>query len=144
GFPINEFITLSHKKSINGYVEKLRYIKSSTEIELIEESCRWGNMAHSLLVQYTEENAKEKEVAGKAGVEAKQAMYHDIGPDSQPFGSPSGSAVYRGQIGPHSAFTHSQNQSATFKKGYNFVTQAAAFVWGYTSELERTMFIKEV
>ena len=144
GFPINEFITLSHKKSIKGYVEKLRYIKSSTEIELIEESCRWGNMAHSLLVQYTEENAKEMEVEGKAGLEATQAMFHGLGPDYKPFGSPSVSAFYRGQIGPHSAFPHSQNQNATFKKGYNVVSQAAAFVWGYTSELERTMFIKEV
>src|SRR5699024_10795532 len=119
-------------------------IKSSTEIELIEESCRWGNMAHSLRVQYTEENAKEMEVEGKAGLEATQAMFHGLGPDYKPFDSPSVSAFYRGQIGPHSAFPHSQNQNATFKKGYNVVSQVAAFVWGYTSELERTMFIKEV
>lgn len=45
---------------------------------------------------------------------------------------------------PHSAFGHSQTQNAVLKKGYNVVSQAAGHVWGYISELERTMFIQEV
>src|SRR5699024_8536894 len=120
---IDELVSFSKMMSIKGYVEKLRSVKSSNEIELIKESVRWGNLAHSLLVQYTKENSKEMEVEGQAGIEATRAMFNALGPDYKPFGSPAVHAFYRGQIGPHSAFPHSQNQNSTFKRGYNVVSQ---------------------
>lgn len=144
GPSVDDLMTFSNKKHIKGYVEKLRYVKSPTEIELIKESVRWGNLAHTLLVQYTKEGSREIDVEGQASFEATQAMFNTLGPNYKPFGSPAVHAFYRGQIGPHSAFPHSQNQNAKFEKGFNVVSQSASFVWGYTSELERTMFIKEV
>lgn len=141
---IDKLMSFKAMKSIRGYVERLRYIKSEAEIELIKESVRWGNLAHTLLVKYTKEGAREIEVEGRASFEATQAMFDTLGPNYKPFGSPAVHAFYRGQIGPHSAFPHSQNQNAQFKRGYNVVSQSASFVWGYTSELERTMFIEEV
>lgn len=144
GPSIDKVITLSSKKNIKGFVEKLRYVKSPAEIELIKESVRWGNLAHTLLVQKTKAGKSEIDVEGLASFEATQAMFNTLGPSYKPFGSPAVHAFYRGQIGPHSAFPHSQNQNATFEKGFNVVSQSASFVWGYTSELERTMFIKEV
>lgn len=144
GPAINDVMSFKKLQSVKGYVEQLRAIKSQDEIELIKESVRWGNLAHSLLVRYTESGKREMEIEGKASFEATQAMFDTLGPDYKPFGSPAVHAFYRGQIGPHSAFPHSQNQNAMFKKGDNVVSQSASFVWGYTSELERTMFIDEV
>lgn len=144
GPSVDELMIFTDKKSIKGYVEKLRYVKSPKEIELIKESARWGNVAHTLLVNYTKEGSREIDVEGRASFEATQEMFNTLGPNYKPFGSPAVHAFYRGQIGPHSAFPHSQNQNAVFEHGFNVVSQSASFVWGYTSELERTMFIKEV
>lgn len=144
GPAINELLNIPSTKNIKGYVEKLRYIKSPNEIELIRESVRWGNLAHTLLVKYTEVGKREIEVEGRASFEATQSMFDTLGPNYKPFGSPAVHSFYRGQIGPHSAFPHSQNQNAKFERGFNVVSQSASFVWGYTSELERTMFIQDI
>lgn len=142
GPEITELLRTRDVISLKGLVEKLRYIKSSDEIELIKESARWGNLAHSLLVKYSKIGTSEIEIEGRATYEATQAMFETLGAGYRPYGSPA-HAFYRGQIGPHSAFPHSQNQNATIEYGVNVVSQAAADVWGYKSELERTMFIKE-
>ncbi|OWV28733.1 M24 family metallopeptidase [Halomonas campaniensis] len=142
GPSITSLITFASKVSIKGLVEEQRYIKSSAEIELIKESARWGNLAHSLLAKYTHTGGREMEAESRATQEATKAMFETLGAGYRPYGSPA-HAFYRGQIGPHSAFPHSQNQNAMFKKGFNVVSQAACDVWGYKSELERTMFIEE-
>ncbi|CAM3664544.1 MULTISPECIES: M24 family metallopeptidase [Halomonas] len=142
GPAITALVSFAKKVSIKGVVEEQRYIKSTTEIELIKESARWGNLAHSLLAKYTLAGGREMEAESRATQEATKAMFETLGAGYRPYGSPA-HAFYRGQIGPHSAFPHSQNQNALFKKGYNVVSQAACDVWGYKSELERTMFIEE-
>src|SRR5207244_9732171 len=53
------------------------------------------------------------------------------------------SAVYRGQIGRNAAIPHSLTANITFREGDVLVTGASAPVWGYLSELERTMVIGE-
>lgn len=142
GPKITNLIDFKEVKSISGLVEKLRYIKSPAEIELIKESARWGNLAHTLLVEYTKAGKREMDIEGRATYEATQTMFKMLGDKYKPYGNPA-HAFYRGQIGPHSAFPHSQNQNAVIKKGFNVVSQAACDVWGYKSELERTMFIEE-
>lgn len=139
---ITSLIAFANKASIKGVVEEQRYVKSPSEIELIKESARWGNLAHSLLAKYTHAGGREMEAESRATQEATKAMFETLGAGYRPYGSPA-HAFYRGQIGPHSAFPHSQNQNAQFKKGFNVVSQAACDVWGYKSELERTMFIAE-
>lgn len=133
----NEFV------SIHRLVEEMRYVKSAEEIELIKESCRWGNLAHRLLVKYTKPGLSEIEITSRATTEATNAMIETLGKDYKPHGTPA-NAFFRGQIGEMSAFPHAVTQNIVFKKGDMFVTQAAADVWGYKSELERTMFLQEV
>lgn len=139
---LTDLMEFSHTVDIKGWVEKQRYIKSDNEIALIKESARWANLAHNLLVEYSKEGKREMEIEGRATHEATQMMFKTLGDAYKPYGSPS-HAFYRGQIGPHSAFPHSQNQNAQLKRGFNVVSQAACDVWGYKSELERTMFIGE-
>jgi Xaa-Pro aminopeptidase len=52
-------------------------------------------------------------------------------------------AGYRGQIGRNSAIPHALAGNIVFQAGDVLVTGASAPVWGYLSELERTMFLGE-
>ncbi|RMG87367.1 MAG: M24 family metallopeptidase, partial [Chloroflexi bacterium] len=50
-------------------------------------------------------------------------------------------AGYRGQIGRNAAIPHALANNITFQPGDVLVTGASADVWGYVSELERTMIM---
>ncbi|HYK75156.1 MAG TPA: Xaa-Pro peptidase family protein [Pseudoneobacillus sp.] len=128
--------------SIKGLVEELRFIKSASEIELIKESCRWGNLAHRLLQKYSKPGLSEIEITSRASTEATMAMIETLGKDYKPHGR-TAYALFRGQVGEMSAFPHAVTQNIVLKKGDTLVTGAAADVWGYHSELERTMFVQE-
>lgn len=129
--------------SIRRWIEKMRYVKSPAEIELIKESCRWGNLAHRLLQKYSKVGKSEVEISSRASQEATLAMIETLGPDYKPHGN-TAFAAFRGQIGKMSAFPHAVTQNITLKKGDTLVTGAVSSVWMYRSELERTMFVEEV
>jgi len=120
-------------------------VKSEAEIRLIRESVRWGNLAHRLLQRYTEVGVTETEVSQRASDEATFAMLDAIGEiyRAQSFFSSGAHAGYRGQIGRNSAIPHALAGNIVFQAGDVLVTGASAPVWGYLSELERTMIIGE-
>ena len=120
-------------------------LKSGAEIALIRESVRWGNLAHRLLQSYTRVGATETEVSQRASDEATFAMLDAIGEiyRAQSFVSSGPHAGYRGQIGRNSAIPHALAGNLVFQAGDVLVTGASAPVWGYLSELERTMFVGE-
>ena len=126
-------------------IEQQMAVKSPAEIALIRESVRWGNLAHTLLQRYTRPGATETEVSQRASSEATFAMLDAIGPiyRSQSFFSDGASAGYRGQIGRNSAIPHALAGNIAFRPGDVLVTGAGAPVWGYLSELERTLVIGE-
>ncbi len=142
GESIDQLISVKQFVSLKGLIEELRFIKSGNEIELIKESCRWGNLAHRLLQKYTKAGFSEIEITGKASMEATLAMIETLGTEYKPHGK-TAYAIFRGQIGPESAFPHAVTQNIVLKKGDTLVTGAASDVFGYTSELERTMFVEE-
>jgi Xaa-Pro dipeptidase len=130
---------------ITAFVEDQLAVKSQAEIELIRESAKWGNLAHMLLQRYTRPGLTEVEVSQRATNEATLAMLDAIGPiyrAQNPF-SEGAAAGYRGQIGRNAAIPHSLTANIVFRKGDVLVTGASAPVWGYLSELERTMVIGE-
>ena len=122
-------------------VEKLRMVKSPQEIRLIRESARWGNLAHALLQEYSRPGLSENEIAMRASLEATQAMIRTLGPGFEPRGGEGAFAGFRGQIGPNSALPHAITRNLRLRPGDVLVTGAGAAVWGYHSELERTMFV---
>lgn len=129
--------------SIRDAIEDQMAIKSPAEIQLLRESAKWGNLAHTLLQRYTLVGCTETQVSDRAGHEATRAMLGAIGPiyraQSQWF---SGAvAGYRGQIGRAASIPHALANNITFQAGDVLVTGATAPVWGYHSELERTMFL---
>jgi len=132
-------------KRISVGLDRQMSLKSEHELELIRESVRWGHHAHELLQAYTAPGLTETEVEARATREATQAMNEALGPDFRSRNRWLGGAValYRGQVGVNSALPHAININATFAVGDTLVTGAGAGVYGYLSELERTMFLGE-
>ena len=128
---------------IAAFVEEQMEIKSQSEVNLIKESVKWGNLAHTLLQRYTHPGLTETEVSLRASMEATLCMLDTIGPiyrAQSPF-SDGVSVGYRGQIGRNAAIPHALASNIIFQMGDVLVTGASAPVWGYNSELERTMII---
>ncbi len=129
--------------SMNGFIEDQMMIKSPEELGLIRESIKWANLAHSLLQRYTRPGVTETYASLRSGMEATLAMLDAIGPIYQaqnPF-SDGPSAGYRGQIGRNAAIPHSLANNIMFQPGDVLVSGASTPMWGYNSELERTMII---
>jgi Xaa-Pro dipeptidase len=128
-----------------GFIEDLMAIKSENEIALIRESARWGNLAHRLLQRYTKVGATETEVSWRASYEATHTMLDTLGHlyQAQSWFDDGAGAGYRGQIGRNAAIPHALANNLTFQAGDVLVTGASAPMWGYNSELERTMIIGE-
>jgi Xaa-Pro aminopeptidase len=128
---------------ITSFIEDKIMIKSEAELALIRESVKWGHLAHTLLQRYTDVGLTETEVSQRASMEANLTMLAAIGPiykAQNPFSSSVG-AGYRGQIGRGGAVPHALANNIIFKEGDVLVTGASAPMWGYNSELERTMII---
>lgn len=128
---------------VSAFIEDQMMIKSLAEQNLIRESVKWGNLAHTLLQRYTKVGATETEVSQRASAEANFAMLDAIGPIYQsqsPFSEGVG-AGYRGQIGRNAAIPHALANNIVFQVGDVLVTGAGAPMWGYNSELERTMIL---
>ncbi len=128
---------------IRAFVEDQMAIKTKSEIALLKESCIWANLAHQLLQRYTKPGVTETEVERRASNEATDAMLDALGPIYRAQSSYYGGAVagYRGQIGRNAAIPHALANNMVFQAGDVLVTGASAPVWGYVSELERTMIL---
>jgi Xaa-Pro aminopeptidase len=142
GPSLTELMGKSPQK-VTAFIEYQMMIKSDAEIELIKESVKWGNLAHVLLQRYTQVGVTETVVSMQASNDATLAMLDAIGPvyKAQSFFSRGANAGYRGQIGRNAAIPHALANNITFKVGDVLVTGAGAAMWGYHSELERTMII---
>jgi Xaa-Pro dipeptidase len=128
---------------IDDCIEGMIAIKSDAEVALIRESCKWCNLAHRLLQRYSLPGVTETEASLQAGTEATLSMYDTIGPiyRGQLASSDGPRAGYRGQIGRYSALAHAVADNIVFREGDVLVSETSAPVWGYNSELERTMII---
>ncbi|MDX1995480.1 MAG: Xaa-Pro peptidase family protein [bacterium] len=128
---------------IRNAIEDQMMCKSPAEIALLQESCRWGHLALTLLQRYTRPGLTETEVEKRASNEATLAMLDAIGPIYRGLNMVSSGAygIYRGQIGRNSAIPHALANNITFQPGDVLVGESTAPVWGYVCELERTMIL---
>jgi Xaa-Pro dipeptidase len=142
---VKDLLPNAKVENVNDEIEYLEMINSPEELALIAESARWGNLAHVFLQEFCKVGVTETEIAMRASFEASQAMIRTLGRDYRPVGSGSmpAHAGFRGQIGADSALPHAMTSNAKLKAGDVLVTGAGADVWGYGSELERTMIMGE-
>ncbi len=143
GSPIVKKMPKARFVEARDIVENMRIVKSSEEITLIRESAKWGNLAHTLLQEFTSPGLWDYDIAMRASLEASLIMKKTLGPEYQAWrqgGSPA-SAGFRGQIGSMSAIPHALSTKMKVKKGDVVISGAGADVGGYNSELERTMIV---
>jgi len=118
-------------------------VKSEAELELLRVACRWAAVAHRILQDATRVGATETVVERRASAEATDALLTELGDAWRPQSPWYGGvwAGYRGQIGRGAAIPHALAGNIAFERGDVLVTEAIAPVWGYHSELERTMVL---
>ena len=73
-------LTGSTPTPIADIVEDQMAVKSDAELALLRESCKWANLAHTLLQRYTRPGVSETEAETRASTEATYAMLDAIGP----------------------------------------------------------------
>jgi Xaa-Pro dipeptidase len=123
------------------WISDMRYAKSEAEIDLIRESCRWGNIAHRYLYDLTEVGAHPATVSQKASLKGSRAMLDALGEEYVPR-SRGGGPVHAGYItGEQTRLPHGHTANRRLREGDVAITGASANVDGYYSELERTMFL---
>ena len=130
--------------SVNDDIEYMQMINTEAELNLIRESCKWGNLAHQYLQDFSEVGVGETDISLRASLRASLEMMQELGSEYRPMtmGLPA-SAGFRGQVGKDSALPHAISSNVKLQEGDILVTGAGAAVWGYGSELERTMVMGE-
>ncbi len=125
-------------------VDRLRYVKSATELRLIELSCLWGNFAHRLMQESLALGRNPRDISHEASTAASRAMIAALGPSYAPLSNPFGfPASISFQAGANTALPHGLGDAAGLRRGDVLATYAGADVGGYQSELERTMILGE-
>ena len=144
GPKVSELLPDATVISVNDDIEYLQMVNTEAELDLIRESCKWGNLAHQYLQEFSEVGVGESDIALRASLRASLEMMQELGPEYRPMtmGLPA-SAGFRGQVGKDSALPHAISSNVKLQKGDVLVTGAGAAVWGYGSELERTMVMGE-
>lgn len=126
---------------ITRLIEKMWQIKSPEEIALIKETALWGNLAHAKLQELTHVGASEMEVSLRASYEASREMLQALGPQYGGFAR-GGWPAHAGFItGPNTALPHAMSWNRKIKEGDVLITGATGHIWGYASELERTLIV---
>ncbi|ADJ15934.1 M24 family metallopeptidase [Halalkalicoccus jeotgali] len=123
------------------WVPRMRWEKSSAEIDLIRESAKWANLGHRYLAECTEPGAHPATVSQRASMEASRAMLDTLGERFVERVRASG-PVQAGYISAReTALPHGHTPNQRLREGDVLITGASANVDGYRSELERTMFV---
>jgi len=141
GKPLNEMLPDAELVKDGQFVWGMRLIKTEEELELIRESAKWGNLAHSYLQEYTRPGLYDVEIRLMASLEATSALKKTYGGEYESVKGRFVSAGFRGQVGWKSAMPHSIDLNQPISEGDVLVTGAGADVGGYGSELERTMIV---
>jgi len=127
---------------LSDLVPYMRLVKSEEEIALMRESCKWANLAMSLLQDYTAEGLWDVDIELAAAREASEIMKKTLGPDYVPKRNILPVTLYyRGQIGEMSAIPHSMASKRMIRNGDVVIGEAGVDVGGYFCELERTLIV---
>lgn len=127
---------------IEDYITDMREVKSETEIDLIREASVWANLGHRLLQEKIEVGRRPVTISAEVQAEGTKAMLDTLGSryEMMDWSAPMMCKFTTGDV---TALPHSVNQTTRIEEGDNIVTIVKPHVGGYTTELERTMFVGE-
>jgi Xaa-Pro dipeptidase len=139
GPALSEFLEVETQE----WIDRMRWAKSESEVDLIRESARWANLGHRYLAEYTEQGAHPATVSQRASMDASRAMLDTLG-DRYVERVRGNGPVSAGFIsGRQTALPHGHTANQQLEEDDVLITGATANVDGYFSELERTMFLGE-
>jgi Xaa-Pro aminopeptidase len=139
GTPLTEHIEVDTQS----WVDRMRWEKTDAEIDLIQESATWANLAHRYLAEETEPGVHPATASQQASLRGSRAMLDALGERYVPV-TRGGGPVHAGYItGPQTRLPHGHTANRRLEPGDVIITGATANVDGYHSELERTMFVGE-
>ncbi|MDS0297852.1 Xaa-Pro peptidase family protein [Halogeometricum sp. S1BR25-6] len=137
GPPLSEFVDVETQ----GWVTRMRWEKTDSEVDLIRESAKWANLGHRYLADYTEVGAHPATVSQRASTDASRAMLDTLGSRYSVRVRGDGPVTAGYISGRETALPHGHTPNERLSKGDVLITGASADVDGYHSELERTMFV---
>ncbi|NUE03671.1 aminopeptidase P family protein [Halorubraceae archaeon YAN] len=123
------------------WILEFRKVKSATEIDLMRESAKWGNLAHKKLDEYAEPGKHELWVAKRASLDASMTMLDTLGTTYESHLRGGFPAYCSFLSGPNTALPHGLTENRRLEHGDALITGAISNVAGYLTELERTMFV---
>ncbi|MCR4403808.1 MAG: Xaa-Pro peptidase family protein [Candidatus Acetothermia bacterium] len=124
-------------------IDDLWLVKSPAELELIRESAKWGALAHRKLQELIQVGLSELELGLRASYEASREMLAALGPEyggHMRGGFPAEAGLISGE---RTALPHAMSLNRKIQPGDLLITGASADIWGYCSELERTLIVGE-
>jgi len=127
---------------VEAYVTTMRELKSDSEVELIRKASVWANLGHRLLQETIEVGRRPAVISSEVAAEGTKAMLDTLGDryEMMDWASP---MMCKFTAGDTTAQPHSVDQTEPIERGDNIVTVVKPHVGGYTTELERTMFVGE-
>lgn len=127
-------------RPISNLVDRLRMVKSETEINLLRISGEWAARTHQFLQQGMQEGKSERDISRMAEDQAIAQLDQEYGAAGH-WGSISVHASFRSGI--RTAMSHAAMGNRLISFGDNLVTYCQGIISGYITELERTMFLGE-
>ncbi|KTG10149.1 peptidase M24 [Haloprofundus marisrubri] len=127
---------------LEDYVTDMREVKSDAEIDLIREASVWANLGHRLLQEKIEVGRRPVTISAEVAAEGSKMMLDTLGDryEMMDWANPMMCKFTTGEV---SALPHSVDQTNRIEEGDTIVTIVKPHVGGYTTELERTMFVGE-
>ena len=127
---------------VTNYITDIRELKSAAEIDLIREASVWANYGHRLLQEKIEPGRRPVTISSEVESEGTKAMLDTLGEryEMTDWSSPMMCKFTTGDV---TYEPHSVDQTNRIEEGDNIVTIVKPTVGGYTTELERTMFVGE-
>lgn len=125
---------------VEEYVTDMRETKTEAEVELIREASNWATLGHRLLQEKLEVGRRPVTIASEVAAEGTATMLDTLGDryEMMDWAAPMTCKFTTGEV---TALPHSVDQTNRIREGDNVVTIVKPHVGGYTTELERTMFV---
>lgn len=127
---------------VKDYITDMRELKSEAEIDLIREASVWANYGHRLLQEKIEPGRQPVVISAEVQAEGTKVMLDTLGKrfEMTDWTAPLSCKFTTGDV---TYQPHSVDQTTRIQEGDNIVTIVKPTVGGYTTELERTMFVGE-
>ncbi|MCO8245307.1 Xaa-Pro peptidase family protein [Haladaptatus sp. AB643] len=133
---------LSGDIGVEDYVTEMREVKSGNELDLIREASVWANLGHRILQEKIEIGRRPVVISSEVEAEGTKMMLDTLGSryEMKNWSSPMQCKFTTGDV---TSQPHSVDQTTPIEEGDNIVTIVKPNVGGYTTELERTLFVGE-